>query len=384
MMAETQPGVLALEDGSRFPGLLMGAPVSAEGRRRDRGYGEAVFNTSMTGYQEILTDPSYFGQIVCMTVPHIGNTGVNEQDPESARPWCAGFLVHEYCPTPSNWRASGSLDAYLKKHGIPMLTRVDTRALTLHLRSRGVVRGILLPENEAHLAQSLLKELPGFEGRDLLREVTTPKPYAWQAHAPLPETAGSGKPEFRIVALDFGVKYNLLRSLSGLGCEITVMPAQTSASEILALKPNGVFLSNGPGDPEAAPYAVSTVRELLGKQPIFGVCMGHQILALALGGKTFKMKFGHRGGNQPVFDRARGRVEISSHNHGYAVDPKSLPQGVEITHINLNDQAVEGLACAKERAFSVQYHPEACPGPHDSVVHFERFIEMMRETTRER
>ncbi len=365
------PGVLVLEDGSEFEGALFGAPLSGH---KDRGYGEVVFNTSITGYQEILTDPSYYGQIVCMTAPHIGNTGVNDEDPESAHPWCAGLLVHENCEHPSNWRATGGLDEYLKKHGIPALSGVDTRALTRHLRTKGVIRGLLLPQSEKASASKRLKTLPAFEGRDLIGEVTTPKPYFW--------TQPKQNPLFRVVAMDFGLKWNLLRSLERMGCEIEVVPARATASEILSRKPNGVFLSNGPGDPAAAPYAAETVRGLLGQVPIFGVCMGHQILALALGGKTYKLKFGHRGGNQPVLVRKSGRVEISSHNHGYAVSAESLPSSAEVTHLNLNDQTVEGLEVAGEdgrlRAFSVQYHPEACPGPHDSAGLFDRFIELMR------
>ncbi len=409
-------GFLILEDpnhpeGKIFEGYLFGAPVSAESIRaasasvtasqkskisakdsqKDRGYGEVVFNTSMTGYQEILTDPSYYGQIVCMTVPHIGNTGINLEDPESIHPWCAGFVVHEFSEEPSNWRAQGSLDSYLKQNGIPGLYDVDTRALTRHLRSSGVVRGLILPEHEKHLAKELLAELPSFEGRDLIGEVTTREPYAWPissrgdnkdtvsaipaayANAPKP----NGRP-YKVVTMDFGVKWNLLKSLHHFGCEVEVVPASSSAEEILARKPDGVFLSNGPGDPSAAPYAAKTVKNLVGKVPVFGVCMGHQILALAMGAKTYKLKFGHRGGNQPVLDQDTQKVEISSHNHGYAVDGSSLPEQIEVTHVNLNDRCIEGMRVKDASAFSVQYHPEACPGPHDSMVLFERFIESMK------
>lgn len=395
------PGVLVLEDrdhpqGLEFPGFLFGAPVSSESIQtaslaarqanasaaRDRGYGEVVFNTSMTGYQEILTDPSYYGQMVCMTVPHIGNTGVNPDDPESAHPWCAGFIVHEWAETPSNWRAMDSLDAYLKKHAIPGIYGIDTRALTRHLRSRGVVRGVILPANERAKAMNLLKELPQFEGRDLIGEVTTREPYQWPH--PTAKKEGYQYPEptngtkrRKVIAVDYGVKWNLLRSLHALGCDIEVVPANTKAETILAKKPDGVFLSNGPGDPAAAPYAAETVRELVGKVPVFGVCMGHQILSLAQGAKTYKLKFGHRGGNQPVLDKDTGRVEISSQNHGYAVDDKTLPPTVEVTHINLNDRTVEGIRVKGKKAFSVQYHPESCPGPHDSRILFDRFIELM-------
>jgi carbamoyl-phosphate synthase small subunit len=374
-------GILILEDGFEFPGFLFGAEVSAarilemqqvkQGKgpiARDRGYGEVVFNTSMTGYQEILTDPSYYGQIVCMTYPHIGNTGVNSEDPESAHPWCAGLIVHEACEGASNWRSSGELDAYLKQNGIPAISGVDTRALTRHLRTKGVVRGLMLPESERSLAKELLAKLPGFEGRDLIGEVSTREAYPWK---------GEGQGKYKVVAMDFGVKWNLLRSLAHFGCEIEVVPAATKAADILARKPDGVFLSNGPGDPSAAPYAAETVKQLVGKVPLFGVCMGHQILALALGARTYKLKFGHRGGNQPVLDHQTGKVEISSHNHGYAVDGSSVPSGIEVTHVNLNDKTVEGLTVNGKKAFSVQYHPEACPGPHDSVMLFKRFVDMM-------
>lgn len=386
---EPTPGVLILEDGTEFPGFLFGAPVSAStiqaggngpinhsaAQSKDHGYGEVVFNTSMTGYQEILTDPSYYGQIVCMTTPHIGNTGVNSEDPESVRPWCAGFIVHDPCVRASNWRSQGQLDDYLRTSGIPGLYGVDTRALTLHLRSMGVARGVILPAVEKELARGLLEKLPKFEGRDLIGEVTTKKPYFWTAPK---------NPSYRVVAMDFGIKWNLLRSLEHLGCEIEVVPATTTATEILARKPDGVFLSNGPGDPSAAPYAAETVRGLVGKIPLFGVCMGHQILSLALGAKTYKLKFGHRGGNQPVIDKGTGHVEISSHNHGYSVDANSLPANLEVTHINLNDKTVEGVAVKGAEAFSVQYHPEACPGPHDSDHLFERFIGLMKKRATER
>lgn len=376
-------GVLVLENGQEFPGTLFGAPVSAATIRanqkknsgvRDRGYGEVVFNTSLTGYQEILTDPSYYGQIVCMTTPHIGNTGVNSEDPESVHPWCAGFVVYENSAVQSNWRSiegkPGTLESYLTEHQIPGISGIDTRALTIQLRSTGVIRGVILPMEEKHLAKELLAELPRFEGRDLIGEVSTPESFKWQRSTKNPA-------RFKVVAMDFGVKWNLLRSLAEHGCEIEVVPAKTTAEEILARKPDGVFLSNGPGDPAAAPYAAETVRNLVGKTPIFGVCMGHQILALAMGAKTYKLKFGHRGGNQPVIDKDTGRVEISSHNHGYAVELASLPTTLEVTHLNLNDKTVEGMRVKGANAFSVQYHPEACPGPHDSVILFERFVTAM-------
>jgi carbamoyl-phosphate synthase small subunit len=304
-----------------------------------------------------------------MTVPHIGNTGVNSEDPESAQLWCSGFIVHDNCDEPSNWRSNGNLTDYLRNSNIPGLLGVDTRALTRHLRSKGVIRGVLLPASEKHLGKSLLTELPPFEGRDLISEVTTREPYHWTK----PKT-----PLYRVVAVDFGIKWNLLRNLEALGCEVEVLPAHTAAKEILKRKPHGVFLSNGPGDPAAATYATETVRELVGKVPIFGVCMGHQILALATGAKTYKLKFGHRGGNQPVLDLTASRVEISSHNHGYAVDGASLPSTLEVTHTNLNDKTIEGISVKGKSAFSVQYHPESCPGPHDSMILFSRFIDNMK------
>ena len=361
-------GILVLEDpqAPHFEGRLFGAPPGEYAQ--DRGYGEMVFNTSMTGYQEILTDPSYYGEIVCMTAAHIGNTGVNQEDPESRRAWCAGFVIQDLGEIPSNWRSKGSLDHYLRECGVPGLSQVDTRSLTRYLRSRGVQRALILRKGEEGKATDLFKKLPPFEGRDLIREVTTPKPYHWPDPAPLC---------LRVVAVDYGLKWNLLRSLQRRGCAVEVVPATATAAEILARKPNGVFLSNGPGDPAAAPYAVHTVRAMLGKVPVFGVCMGHQILGLAVGGKTYKLKFGHRGGNQPVLDRLSGKVEISSHNHGYSVDQSTFTPEVKVTHVNLNDQTVEGLEVLGKSAFSVQYHPEACPGPHDSEALFDRFILMM-------
>ncbi len=405
------PGTLVLEDrdhpeGIAFEGFLFGAAAGASeilaaqksgGLARDRGYGEVCFNTSLTGYQEILTDPSYYGQIICMTVPHIGNTGVNRDDPESAHPWCAGFVTHEISDRTSNWRADagklGELDAYLKEAGIPGLYGVDTRALTRHIRTRGALRGVILPAAERAKAKELLASLPKFEGRDLIGEVSTKEAYRWphpkaatqkttkmgEAEVPPFNRAAGGKTAKRhkVVVLDFGTKWNLLRSLDALGCDLDVVPANTSAKDILGRKPDGVFLTNGPGDPAAAPYAAETVRGLVGKVPLFGVCMGHQILSIAKGAKTYKLKFGHRGGNQPVLEVGSGRVEITSQNHGYAVDEKSLPADMKVTHVHLNDRTVSGVEVAGGNAFSVQYHPESCPGPHDSRVLFERFIAMM-------
>lgn len=372
------PGILVLEDGEEFPGILFGAPLPEHSPHKPDakapGYGEVVFNTSMTGYQEILTDPSYFGQIVCMTSPHIGNTGINSKDHESSRAWCSGLIVHENSPLPSNWQSEDTLENYLKKNNIPGIQGIDTRALTRHLRTKGVARGILLPAERKSQARELLSLLPGMEGRDLIAEVSTSKPYRWETPVKLPN-----QPIYKVVAVDFGIKWNLLRCLQERGCEVEVVPAHSSADYILARKPDGVFLSNGPGDPMAAPYAVQTVKNLIGKVPIFGVCMGHQILALACGAKTYKLKFGHRGGNQPVLQRSSKRVEISSHNHGYSVDANSLPASLEVTHINLNDKTVEGFRMKGSRAFSVQYHPEAAPGPQDSVGLFDQFIHDMRE-----
>ncbi|MBI4924634.1 MAG: glutamine-hydrolyzing carbamoyl-phosphate synthase small subunit [Bdellovibrio sp.] len=383
-MAASEKGVLILENKNgpevSFSGFLFGAPISKDLilKKTDSGYGEVVFNTSMCGYQEVLTDPSYYGQLICMTVPHVGNTGVNFEDIESSKIWCAGFIIHENTEVPSSWRSKGTLDGYLRKHEIPALYGVDTRALTRHLRSLGVVRGVILPLNERNMAKKLLDELPPFEGRDLISEVTTRHSYSWAYSCEYSQPiAKSNKNELRVIAIDYGVKWNLLRSLQHLGCSIEVVSAKESAQKILERKPHGVFLSNGPGDPSAAPYAVETVKELLGKIPIFGVCMGHQILALALGGNTYKLKFGHRGGNQPVLSTKK--VEISSHNHGYAVDQMSLPKNVRVTHLNLNDKTIEGLSVPELFCFSVQYHPEAAPGPHDSSYLFQEFISLMKK-----
>ena len=371
-------GILVLEDGAEFTGTLFGVKASIElirkaAKKKDFAYGEVVFNTSMSGYQEILTDPSYYGQMICMTTPHIGNTGINDADPESTRVWCSGFILHQLSEQPSSWRSQGSLESYLTKYEIPGIHGIDTRALTRHIRSKGVVRGIILPMSEKAQAKNLLNELPRFEGRDLIAEVSTREAYPWPHQ--------KKKAKHKVVAMDFGIKSNMLRILEEMDCAVEVVPASTSSSEILALKPDGIFLSNGPGDPSAATYAVKTVRELLGKTPVFGVCMGHQILALALGAKTYKLKFGHRGGNQPVIDLGTQKVEISSHNHGYAVELASIPPSVEVTHINLNDKTVEGIRSKEYEAFSVQYHPEACPGPHDSIMLFRKFIEKLKPKT---
>jgi carbamoyl-phosphate synthase small subunit len=375
--------ILALEDGSIFRGEGFGARASA--------CGEVCFNTSMTGYQEILTDPSYKGQIVTMTYPLIGNYGVNAQDVESWRPHVAGFAIRELSPMVSNWRADYSLAAYLEQNAIPGIQGIDTRALTKKLRVRGALNGFISTE-ELSDAEALrrAKEWPGLAGVDYVQEVTHKEAFLWDQKDELSgsfalvhgSTAGDARnvrdrlptADIPIVAFDYGMKYNILRRLRQHGFKVQVVPATTSAAEVLKYKPAGIFLSNGPGDPAALGYAVSTVRDLVQTGvPIFGICLGHQILGQALGGKTFKLKFGHRGGNQPVKDLASGRVEITSQNHGFAVDPSSLPAEVSVDRINLNDQTVEGMRHKTKPIFCVQYHPEASPGPHDSTPLFAEF-----------
>jgi carbamoyl-phosphate synthase small subunit len=377
-MTNQTPALLALEDGTTWPGAALGAI----GERA----GEVIFNTAMTGYQEVLTDPSYYGQIVVMTAPHIGNTGVNLEDEESVKPWLSGFVVRAASPRVSNWRATASLDDYLRDHGIVGISGVDTRALVRHIREAGALRGVISSASpDPQRLIDAARAAPSMEGLDLVPYVTCAEPYHWAEGVgswelgvrdtnPQPPTPNS----FHVVAYDFGIKRNILRLLADRGCRVTVVPANMPAAETLALKPDGVFLSNGPGDPAAVTYGVKAVRELLGKAPVFGICLGHQILGLALGGSTYKLRFGHHGGNQPVRFSDTGQVEISSHNHGFAVDPKSLPEGVEITHVNLNDDCCEGLRARDLRAFSVQYHPEAAPGPHDAAYLFGQFIELMR------
>jgi carbamoyl-phosphate synthase small subunit len=369
--------VIALEDGTIFEGTSFGA----QGERT----GEVVFNTSMTGYQEILTDPSYKGQIVTMTYPLIGNYGVNEDDVESIKPHVEGFIVREYSSIGSNWRAQGSLSQFLKSHGIPGIEGVDTRALTKHIRTAGAMKAIISTEdtNTDRLIEKA-KASPGLIGRDLVKEVTCLAPYPWESRLPasFPAPFISRGHRHRVIAMDFGVKHNILRLLESLGCDITVVPASTTADEILSFHPDGIVLSNGPGDPEGVPYAIETARELIGQKPILGICLGHQILGLALGGRTYKLKFGHHGANHPVKDLKKGKVTITAQNHGFCVDIDSLSdEKIELTHLNLNDQTVEGMRHRKLPIISIQFHPEASPGPHDALYLFEDFIGMMEPST---
>jgi carbamoyl-phosphate synthase small subunit len=371
--------LLALEDGSVFEGWSFTGPAESTG--------EVVFNTSMTGYQEILTDPSYFGQMVAMTYPLIGTYGVNLEDVESESIKAKALLVREYQEFPSNPRSSSTLADYLLGEGVPGIEGLDTRALTRRIRSAGAMRAALstLDLNPASLVEKA-KASPPMGGLDLVSEVTRTSPALWQCGAMNPLEGGlagfqwPGRPEgWRVVAMDYGIKWNILRSLERRGCTVLVLPAGTSAEAIDELDPHGLFLSNGPGDPAAVGYAVETVRHQLGRRPVFGICLGHQLIGLALGGDTFKLKFGHHGGNQPVKDLATGKVEVTSQNHGFCVDATSLKDdGVELTHINLNDGTLEGLRHREMPLFSVQYHPEAAPGPHDAGYLFDRFIDMMK------
>ena len=366
--------VLALADGKVFCGKALGAIGEVTG--------EVVFNTSMTGYQEILTDPSYHGEIVAMTYPQIGNYGINQEDVESGKPFLSGLVVKESCPFPSNFRSQMSLDAYLKDNNIVSIEGIDTRALVRHIRTVGAQTGIISSvDTDPDSLVEKARQAPSIVGRDLVKEVTCREPYQSTEGLWALETGYADASEidstYKVVAYDFGIKRNILRNLTTLRCDVTVVPATTPAEEVLAMNPDGVFLSNGPGDPEPLYYAQDNIRKLLGKIPIFGICLGHQLLAIASGGKTYKLKFGHRGGNQPVLDYKRQRVEITSQNHGFAVDEKSLEGQVKVTHVNLNDKTVEGIQLSSSPAFSVQYHPEASPGPHDAQYLFERFIDMM-------
>ncbi len=364
---------LLLVDGTIFRGISMGSPGEM--------VGQVVFHTGITGYQEILTDPSYRGQIVTMTYPHIGNTGVNSEDNESVRPFLAGFVVREYCPHPSNWRKDADLEDFLREHGVVGIQGIDTRKLTRNLRETGAKKGIISTED--HDRESLLKKVkdhPEIDGRDLVKEVTCSDPYDWEEGTwKWNEIPQKPQGRFRVAAYDFGIKENILRLLVDVGAKVRVFPASATDREILEYDPDGVFLSNGPGDPEGVPYAAESVRNLIGKKPIFGICLGHQILGLALGGKTFKLAFGHHGANHPVRRLETGQVEITSQNHNFAVDPESVKSECDVTHINLNDQTLEGMVHKKYPLLSIQYHPEASPGPHDSTYLFGRFKRLIDE-----
>jgi len=361
-MSKSNPAIIVLEDGRSFRGTAFGSKGEA--------FGEMVFNTSMTGYQEILTDPSYAGQIVCMTYPLIGNYGVNESDVESRRPWAEGFVVKEASRIGSNWRSTESLQSYLERNNIVGIEGIDTRALVRHIRDKGAMRAVIstTDPDETSLLEKV-RSLPDMKGRELATEVTADASFEY------PSAADA---KYHIVAYDFGVKTNSLREFAKFGCRVTVVPAGTSADEVLSLEPDGIFLSNGPGDPASMNAVIEEIRKLAAsRKPMFGICLGHQLIGQAFGGRTFKMKFGHRGGNQPIKNFTTGKVEITSHNHGFAVDADSLPADVEVTHINLNDNTVAGLRHKTLPIISVQYHPESAPGPHDSEYLFERFVEML-------
>ena len=361
-MKKKKPAILLLEDGRSFEGAAFGHIGETTG--------EVCFNTGMSGYQEILTDPSYCQQIVTMTAPHIGNYGVNPDDIESNQIQVAGFVVKEATEIPSNWRSTAAIGSYLVEQKIVGIQQVDTRAITRHIRDKGAMNGIISSVDlDLNSLKAKLSKAPSMDGLDLAKVVTTKKEFAWSKN--------SRSNKYKVAAVDYGIKYNILRLLESHGCDITVFPANASAKDILKINPDGVFLSNGPGDPAAVTYGIATVKQLLGEVPIFGICLGHQILALALGAKTFKLKFGHRGINHPVRNNDTNVVEITSQNHGFAVDLDSLPKNIIPTHVNLNDNTSEGIRCEDFPAFSVQYHPESSPGPHDSRYLFQQFIDMM-------
>ena len=372
--------ILALEDGRLFRGKAFGSVVER--------VGEVVFNTSLTGYQEIFTDPSYAGQIVVLTNPQIGNYGTSPSDAESAKPYIEGLVVREFSPISSSWRSTEVADEYLERNGVPVISEIDTRAVVRHLRANGVMRGVISTEVEdtdALVAKARAHKK--MDGTDLASVVSTKTAYTWDTTEKrnetgdklLPVAKGEGSETMHVVAYDFGIKQNILRMLTRENCRVTVVPAKTSAADVMALKPDGVFCSNGPGDPEPLDYAIANVQELQGKVPLFGICLGHQIFGLALGGKTYKLKFGHHGGNHPIKNLETGKVEITAQNHNFNVDPKSLPDDVEVTHVNLNDDTLAGLKHKTDPMFSVQYHPEASPGPHDSHYLFRDFRKMMEE-----
>ena len=371
--------ILALEDGRLFRGKAFGSVVER--------VGEVVFNTSLTGYQEIFTDPSYAGQIVVLTNPQIGNYGTSPSDAESSRPYIEGLIVREFSPISSNWRSSEVTDEYLERNGVPVVSEIDTRAVVRHLRANGVMRGVISTAVEdTDRLVAMARAHKKMDGTDLASVVSTKTVYTWDSTEKKNETgdkllpqASASAEQMHVVAYDFGIKQNILRMLTRENCRVTVVPAKTSAADVMALKPDGVFCSNGPGDPEPLDYAIANVQELQGKVPLFGICLGHQIFGLALGGKTYKLKFGHHGGNHPIKNLETGKVEITAQNHNFNVDPKSLPDDVEVTHVNLNDDTLAGLKHKTDPMFSVQYHPEASPGPHDSHYLFKDFRKMMEE-----
>jgi len=372
--------VLALEDGTVFEGRAFGA-------RTERS-GEVVFNTAITGYQEIFTDPSYAGQIVILTYPEIGNYGTAPEDSEAAHPYIEGLVVRQFSTIASNWRSQKHAEQFLSAQNIPVIAEIDTRALVRRLRTKGVMRGVLSATcDDAQALVERARNSPSMTGLDLATRVSTREPYNWtqgvDSCSPSQDVGEPAEPRFHVVAYDFGIKRNILRRLVHCGCRVTVVPAGTTAEDALALEPDGIFLSNGPGDPEPLRFQAAEVRKLIGRRPVFGICLGHQILGLALGGRTYKLKFGHRGANHPVLNRATGKVEVTSHNHGFAVDPDSLnPNEIELTHVNLNDQTLEGFRHRNHPVFCVQYHPEAAPGPHDSYYLFDDFIRLMEEFRR--